>query len=366
MTLLSEFCRRNGVEPKFKNDVDVETYLAARHIAQDKQRLQVQLAALHNSRSYSPHLVRGYSKVDVSKPFGPNLSFDYDENEYVADIVCPITPGNIVREYPKFSRRDKNAVANIEIGSDQEIPETGVSFTTLTYREKPYGNKQKVDLNKVAQTGLPLMEMHSTALRRYILNSRELRVANLLMSSATYAGSGLTTALSGNNRWDVAAGTSTADPLKDIRVAKWALASRANMAVASTPVLDTLRSHPKVIALAGPSVKDRLVSLEELAEVIGVDMIVEASAKYDGSGNAATATYPWMWGKGFWLGRCQPASAEHIPCFCRTFRHTDIGYREEIDNTKGVRGITWLMATHEDAEVVAMDDMGYLIDTVIS
>jgi hypothetical protein len=196
--------------------------------------------------------------------------------------------------------------------------------------------------------------------------AREKRVADLLMTASTYSSSGTTAALSGNNRWDVAPGTSTADPLKDIRVAKWALAQRANMAVASTPVLDTLRSHPKVIAAAGAKAIDRVVPLDELARIIGVDMIVEASAKYDGAGNSPTASYAWMWGKGFWIGRCEPGSGQNIPCFCRTFRHTDFQFREETDNTKGVRGVTWLAAAHEDAEVVAMDDMGYLIDTVIS
>jgi hypothetical protein len=234
----------------------------------------------------------------------------------------------------------------------------------------PYGAKQIVDLNAVAQSSdaIDLMGAHMAAVQSDLMLSREKRVADLIMTGGSYA-SGCTSALAGTNRWDVGPATSTADPIKDIRItAKSAVAvgAKLNALVASTPVLEYLRSHPKVIAAAGASASARVVSDDELKRVFGLEFILEGSAKYDSAGNSATASYARLWGTGCALLAIRPGAGLNQQCFSKTFRHTDLTFRDVQDDTRGVRGMTILIGTVEDDEVVTMSDGGYLLTTVTS
>jgi hypothetical protein len=312
-----------------------------------------------------------YSKFDVSVPAMGNFSIDYDQSDaMIADLVMPVVPGDISRKFPKWDRRDASRQVNVQIGSDGKIPETSVSVSYPTYTEKSYGAQNKVDLNAIAQAtpGLDLMLHHSRAVMGDLMMARELRVAAILMGSSNYA-TGCTSALSSTARWDVGPATSTADPVKDIAITAQtaaALAGPVNGLAASTPVLKYLRTHPKVIAAAGATAGARIVSYQELANLFGLQYIIEGKAKVDTAGNTGTASYGYVWGKGCALIRVKPGLSRNELSFAKTFRHTDLSFREEYDGRRGVRGIEWLIGTHEDAELVTASDAGYLLDTCIS
>jgi len=362
MLLFSEMCRRAKVDENV-----IQTLLAQKRDFDVDQLTRKVRAADNERRSV---MVRAYAKSEVSKAVLSNFSTAYDAAELIADIVCPVMPGSIERQYPKWAKRDTRRVINTEIGSDGTIPKTDVNVSFATYKEKGQGAQTEIDLNAVAQSSqsLDLMETHEMQVMSDILMSREIRIATKYMTAGNYL-AGCTSALAGNNRWDVAAGTSTADPLKDIRITmKTAIALGAvpNVAIGSSPVLEYLRAHPKVVAAAGAKASDRVVGLDELARLIGVEKIVEGKAKYDGTGNAVNASEAFVWGKGFVLAKVQPGAGLNQKTFMKTFRHTDLAFRDERDGTRGVRGITLLIGTHEDADEVVMNDAAYLLDTVIS
>lgn len=311
-----------------------------------------------------------YSKDDVSVPTMPNFSLSYGGQEFIADMVSPLVDGDITRKYPKHSKRDARRAFDLKIGSDGFIPESNISVTFPTYSEQAYGQKQKVDMNAVAQSAsaLDLMESHSSAIMDAILLAREIRVATQFMTYTNYA-SNCSTQLTSTNRWDVGPSTSTADPVKDIKVTAMnalALGVVPNALIASTPVLTYLCTHPKVIAAAGTSALDRVVPYEQLAKIFGLQYVLEGKAKYDSAGNAASATDAWVWGKGCSLVRVSPGARRNDKAFAKTFRHTPLSFRDEFEGKTGVRGVTWLIGTHEDAEVVTMDDAGFLLRDCIS
>lgn len=359
--MFSDLCRRANVDARIlarlvseKRDFDIEK-LTLKVRAEDDERR----AAL---------VQRAYSKTDVSTPTNPGVSFGYEAGELIADLVSPIVPGSIERKYPKWSRRNATRILNTQIASNGSIPETSIDLTFSTYAEVPYGAKQVVDLNAVAQSGdaVDLMAAHMAAVQSDLVISRESRVATLLTTSGNYTA---TSALAGTNRWDVGPATSTADPIKDIRITAKASATvgtKLNALAASTPVLEYLRTHPKVIAAAGASSSARVVSDDELKRVLGLDFIFEGAAKYDTAGNTGTASYDFLWGKVCALLTVKPGAGLNQQCFSKTFRHTPLTFREVADDTRGVRGMVELIGTMEDDEVVTMADAGYLYTAVIS
>lgn len=361
--MFSALCRRANVDERVianlverKRDFDIDQVVRTMRAAEGELRESI--------------VARAYTKTDVSTPLIPGFSLGYDPGDLIADLVSPVLPGSIERKYPKWARRNTSRILNLQISSDGEIPETGIDVTFPTYAETPYGAKSQVDLNAVAQSAdsIDLFEAHMGSIMSDLLLGREKRVADLVMTSGNYL-AGCTSALAGFNRWDVGPATSTADPIKDLRItAKTAAAVgvTVNALVASTQVLEYLRTHPKVIAQSGLTAEARVVSDDVLKRVIGVDYIIEGKARYDSAGSAAAATYAWLWGKGCALLKVTPGSGLMQKAFTKTFRHTPLTVRDERDGTRGVRGMTWLIGTHEDAEVVTMSDAGYLLTTCIS
>lgn len=314
---------------------------------------------------------KAYGKGDVSVPAYPGFSIDYDQADaMIADLVMPVVPGDISRKFASFNRRNASRALNLQIGAAGVIPEANIDLTFPTYTEVGYGEKQRVDMNAVAQSapGLNLMLHHSRAIMSDIMIAREIRVANKLMAAANYA-SGCTSALSSTNRWDVGAATSTADPVQDIMqtaLAASAVASMPNALVASKAVLTYLRRHPKVIAAAGSTPGARAATYQQLKDLFGLEYVFEGRAKYDTAGNTGTASYSFVWGKGCALIKVRPGVSKEELSFCKTFRHTDLQFRDEYDGKVGARGSTWLIAAHEDAEVITASDAGYYLDSVIS
>lgn len=314
---------------------------------------------------------KAYSKPDVSVPIIPGFSIDYDQsNLMISDLVMPVVPGDISRKYASFNRRNAMRVMNLQIGSDGKIPEGNIDVSFPTYTEYSYGEKQRVDMNAIAQSapGLDLMRHHSRAVIGDLMMQREIRVAAKIMGSSNYA-SGCTSALSSTNRWDVGPATSTADPIADIMSTAMSNASvgtRLNAMVASTPVLTALRRHPKVIAAAGVNPQARFATIEQLKALFNLEYIFEGAARKDTAGNTSTASYDWVWGKACALLKVKPGLSKEELAFAKTFRHTDMNFRDQYDGTLGVRGSTWLVGTHEDAEVVTASDCGYLLTSVIS
>lgn len=361
--LLSQICRQLGVNANIADDFDVAQYLNGRSNAAQAEYYAAMKDLGHKVAS------RAFSKFDVTLPISPGLSFAYPQQDFVADLVCPIVPGNIARTYVKWPRRDRAAVRDIKIGSDGEIRESQYNSQTLTYKEYPYATKTVVDLNVIAQSpiGADIMDAASQVVMTDIMVNRERRVAALFMTAANYSATGNTVALSGNNRWDVGSG-STADPIKDINItARFALANkRPNTIVASSQVLQYLRQHPKVVAVAGAKATDRVASNSDLAALFNVQNVIEAPADYDSNGSGATATFTSAWGKGLWIGTVTPSVSTQQACFAKTIRHSPIAYRENLLSGKGIAGLMELIGAHEDAEVICQEDNGFLLDTVIS
>jgi len=314
---------------------------------------------------------RDYASSDVAVPFLPNFSVGYtDGSTYIADFVCPVLPGNVQRRYAKQSRRDASRLADLKVGPKGVPAEMSIDVSSTTYLETGYAEMAKIANKEIADAvSLPdLFDWHRKAIMFDLMRAREKRVADLFMTAANY-GTSCTTALSSTNRWDVGAATSTADPVQDIRVTAAAskyVAGTPNAGACSKIVFEYLRKHPKVIAAAGTRAMDRVVSANELREMLGLQYLFVGDAKYDTVPGAATASYDYLWGKGFAVFTVVPGGKQQDPSFAKTIRHNQFVFTDTVDLVPGVSGITILKGSHADADLVVANDRGFLLDTVIS
>lgn len=299
------------------------------------------------------------------------LAIDYQDGQsYFADLVAPIVKGEVSRRFVKFSRRDAGRLLDLKVDSKGQPKEASIDVSSDTYVEQGYGEIQKIANVDISDAvNIPdLFAHHQRALMYDLKRARENRVLTLAMAASSYA-SGCTSALSSTNRWDVTQATSTANPVNDIRITAGTapgMARRFNTMLIGLPAWEYLRTHPKVIAAAGGSASDRVVGMEEMKVVFGLQNIFVSDVKYDTAGAAAAASYAFMAPKSCALIWTQPGASRNELSFMKTFRQHDLEFVDEMQQTPGVRGITILKGSHADAEKVVANDAGYLLDTVIS
>lgn len=301
----------------------------------------------------------------------PNFGISYTATgvPFLADQICPVVPGDVSRKFPKFSRADANRVVNQQMNPKGKPVETSMDVSNDTYSETLYGEGVTIANSEIADASdLPeLFEQHVQTLMHSINLVREKRILDLVGTSSNYAAANYT-ALTSTARWDVAPSTSTANPVTDIRVTAacaTGLATPFNAMVIGKQAFEYLRTHPKVIAAAGASSLDRVVSKEQIKALFDLEYLLVSEQKYNSAGNS-TASYAFVAGKGCALLRIQPGARRRELSFCKTFRHHQMNFVVSNDTSRGHNGVTELKLTYADADKVVASDAGYLLGTVIS
>jgi len=292
--------------------------------------------------------------------------------DLIAEMALPQVKVSHASDYfPVWSRRDVNRVVDAGVSPlamPAEVPQT---FVSTQWTVKPYALRmpiaQDVLINEDAV--LDILQRASNVLRWNIELSREYRVANLCMTAANYA-SGNTITLSGLSQWD-APGGGNSNPISDILRAKRFMARTPDMAGCSRPVFDALSKNPNVVSsVAGVSptlmADQRIVRPAQLAALLELGAIHVGEAKYDTTPNASTASYDYVWGKGFALWKQRPGGSKNELAFGKTFRHYPLTFSSVFDSRVGMGGATHLKLAHSDIEFVTASDAGALIDQAVA
>jgi len=356
-------------------DKDVDIHQAFTTL--ERTRYEEHLSKVAKIQGHSGVLVdkkfhtKDYAPADVAQPFLPNFSVGYmDGATYIADFVCPVIPGNVQRRYYKEDRRDASRLLDLKVGPKAKPAEASINIGNATYLETGYAEMAVIANKDLADaTDIPeLFDLHKRAIMFDLIRAREKRVADLLMTTSNYATNCYTT-LTTYNKWDRGPSDSTADPIQDIRITAASskyVAGTPNAGACSKLVFEYLRKHPKVIAAAGPRALDRVVSAEELRELLGLQYLFVGDAKYDTVPGASTASYDYIWGKGFAVFTVVPGGKKSDPSFAKTIRHNQMNFVDHVDMIPGVAGVTMLKGSHADADLVVASDRGFLLDGVIA
>lgn len=336
-------------------------------------QLLSQVLAMAGADSQTVHKF-AYSLGDIHiDSFLSNFSIDYRIPEtLLADQVMPVVQVAKASDYfAKWSRDDANKVVDAEVGPRDLPGEIYQSLTKDNYVVIPRAMWAPVsnDLLIAADAPLDLLGQASRDVRAAVMKSREYRVAQVLMTAANYTYS---TALTGSNRWDVGAATSTADPLNDILTGMDKAAYRPNQIAMSAPVWTQFRKHPKVVASVGGialsgAVTGRVAAEAEIKGLLRVDSLLIGDAKYRTSKDGVSpSTFDFIWGKGCALLYTVSGAGPNQLCFAKTFRHKPISFETIFDQKPGMGGVTFVKGSHSDAEKITASDAAYFIDTCIS
>lgn len=284
--------------------------------------------------------------------------------------MLPVVPVSKQTDYfPVWSRADANKVIDGAIGPRDMPGEIYQSLSKGQYKvqARAWWSPVSNDLLATSDSPLDLMGQASRDVRGVYAKSRELRAATTIMTAANYT---YNTALSSTNRWDVAAGTSTADPIADILINANLSAVPPNTIVMSKSVWTYFRKHPKVVSsVAGVGIggdqEPRVASTKAVEALLGMRLLI-GDAKYRTSADGAAETYDFIWGKGIALLYVEKGAGINTRCFAKTFRQTPLGFTTIYDQRPGMGGVTYVKGFHADAEQITAADMGAFIDTVIS
>lgn len=358
---VGNFTRANEIAADPTKDFDVHDYLGKVVTARDEEG-RAEIAKIAG---------RSYASGDINTPRLSGFSVDYqDGSNYIADLAAPIVKGDAERRYTKFSRRDAGRMLDLKVSSKGMPKESSIDISSGTYLEDGYAEIQKIAKKDLADArDIPsLLMKHARSIRGDLKRDRERRVADKFMSTSNYAAS-CYTSISSTNRWDVGPATSTADPIKDIRITAMsaaAVAGTLNAGACSKPVAEYLRAHPKVVAAAGTRASDRVLSYDELRQLLDLQYLFVGDAKYDSAGSAVDPVYDSVWGKGFSVFSVQPNASDDDPSFMKTFEHLPMQFEQSEDNVPGTRGVIILKGSCEHAIEVVASDRAFLLATVIS
>lgn len=337
------------------------------------QTLRHLLGQLQDPRVHTMAYNIGDIHVDS---FLTNFSISYRTPEtLIADEVLPVVKVDKASDlYPIWSRADANKVVNSLIGPRDFPAEVYQSLTSGSFQVSPRSIWSPVpnDLVLAADMPLDLLGTASQDVREALMKSRELRVAALMTTAANYT---YTTALTGNLRWDVAVGSSNADPVTDIMTYMDLSAVRPNILGCSRKVWTALRKNPRLLAAIKGSapaasivtgIVDGVATKSAIQDLFEVEKFVVSDAKYRSSADGATETYAHIWGTGFFGIYQSPGIGKNTRCWGKTFRHVEMQFSSYFDPRPGMTGVTYVKGAHSDAEEVTAGDMGFYLDTVIS
>jgi hypothetical protein len=193
-----------------------------------------------------------------------------------------------------------------------------------------------------------------------VLNNREKRVADLVLSTATIAQN---TTLAGVDQWNDYANS---DPLDDVKVARTTIYSGApgyapNVMLMGYLAFETLKLHPDVKEIVKYTER-AIVTKQILAAVFEVDEVLVGKVIRRTSKEGATDAFADVWGKDVLLFYRENRPSLKRASFGYQMRSSDLRvfrYREDKRDTDVIR-----VSEKQDEKIVAAQT-AYLIKAAV-
>ena len=206
-------------------------------------------------------------------------------------------------------------------------------------------------------------------LEETIQNIRELRVAQLVHNSATYAAARRET-LSGT---DQLTDYANSDPITVIKDAmNGTLIYRPNTLVISRYGLSKLSSHPKIVnAVRGGNTTDGIVSVQQLVDLFsgeGLQRILVGEAQYNSAKPGQTPVLQQAWGKHMSFLHINPMASTQpgIISFGYTAQLGSKISGRIVDEDIGLEGGVRIRNGEKVKELVVAKDVGYFIQNAFA
>tara|TARA_R100000808_G_scaffold24001_2_gene54217 strand:- start:450 stop:1385 length:936 start_codon:yes stop_codon:yes gene_type:complete len=296
---------------------------------------------------------------------GPLSTFisGYTNGDYIADTVAPIIEVDHRSDsYRKYKLSDWTTEQSDRIATDGEANDVPYAIEVDNYSVTDRALRRLVTVDEVANADDPQKprEYAAKLVMNKLLLSREIRVANLLLTAGNYAAANTT---NGSN-WFSDAGT----PLEDVAAAIEAIppsmiGDSKLVGVGGLEIGNALRRHAD---LRGPGSENRVETMSRIAEILGLDEIFIGTAIKNTANPGQAVSHERVWGDdSFAIVRVPTGEpVNEVGLFAATFRFTasmPVQARVYDAPHKGPRGGEYVQVAFSDDEKTVQDDMGFLL-----
>jgi hypothetical protein len=291
-----------------------------------------------------------------------SLQFAAAPEGYLADMVLPPVP--VQKESAAFWVYDKSRLdaPDSKRAPRSEYNRIDWNVTTDTYLAEQYGLEGEIDDEERKNAASPLdLDVDTTEIvTDMVLNNREKRVADLVLSTATITQN---TTLSGTNQWS----DPGSDPLANVSTARTTIYGAApgyapNVMLMGYLVFEQLKNHPDIKEIVKYTER-AIITKQILAAVFEVDEVLIGKVSRRTSKEGAADTFTDVWGKDVLLFYRENRPSLKRASFGYQMRQNDLRvfrYREDKRDTDVIR-----VSEKQDEKIVS-GNLAYLIKAAVA
>lgn len=302
------------------------------------------------------------------------LAYQNPEAQLIADKVLPRVPTPKKFKYTKYTVEQGYTVPETRVGRKSEPNMVDFGGTDVTDEVVDFGLDDLVPNDEVEAfnsmpkpaTGGPIdpLALSTMMLTGLVQLDREVRVATLLTTLATYSAANRVT-LAGATQWSDEA---AANPLKAITDAMDIPLVRPNKLALGQLVWTNLRRHPKVVQAIGRSAQTAgFASLQQVAELLELQEIIVGRAFINTAKKGQPPVYVRAWGKHAILMHVDTLAAQTMqPTFGWTAQWGGKIAGNLAEPKAGLRGGQRVRSGESVKEVIASQDAAYFFQNAVA
>jgi len=238
------------------------------------------------------------------------IAVDYKNKQFIADQVLPPIPvPNKAGKYKVYSQAEEFLIDDALVGPNSEPNEVDYSVTEATFACDDYALETFVSQEAIENADAPLspLRVATEKVMRHIMRRRERRVAQAVMNKTNYAATnqidiaGAWTTLTTDIVAQILTGIDACSAPPNVMVmdiATWRKVSRNTplLAAAKGTLREQIISQTRGPARTGEAASSDAVSVPQLAEFLGLDLVLIGAAQYATSVKGqATLTKGRIW-----------------------------------------------------------------------
>jgi len=292
-----------------------------------------------------------------------SLQFAAAPDGYLADMVLPSVP--VAKESAAYWVYDKS---RLDAPDSKRAPRSDYNridwnVTTDTYVAEQYGLEGEIDDEERKNAATPLdLDVDTTEIvTDMVLNNREKRVADLVLSTAVVTQN---ITLAGVDQWSDYANS---DPLDDVKTARTTIYAGApgytpNTLLMGYLVFEVIKLHPDIKEIVKYTER-AIITKQILAAVFEVDEVLIGKVMRRTSKEGQTDAFGDVWGKDVLLFYKENRPTLKRASFGYQMRQNDLRvfrYREDKRDTDVIR-----VSEKQDEKIVSAP-LGYLIKAAVA
>jgi hypothetical protein len=291
-----------------------------------------------------------------------SIQFQAAPDGYLADMVLPPVP--VQKESAAYWIYDKSRMdaPDSKRAPRSEYNRIDWNVSTDTYLCEQYGLEGEIDDEERKNAAAPLdLDVDTTEIvTDMVLNNRELRVVNLVLSTAVVTQN---TTLAGANQWSDPA----SDPLGDVKTGRTTIYTGApgytpNTMVIGYLVFEALKLHPDIKEIVKYTER-AIITRQILAAVFEVDELLVGKVTRRTSKEGLADAFGDVWGKDALLFYKENRPTLKRASFGYQMRQNDLRvfrYREDKRDTDVIR------VNEKQDEKIVSAGLGYLIKAAVA